>query len=534
MRHSIQTGMLLGGMLLALVSSTAGCDFAWGCMATATCEPEGTGGGEGTEGAGGAGGHGGVGGEGGGPACPEDPAEGEAGEDCGIFVSASGGDDGNPGTRELPVKTLSHAIALAKKGEGRVYACAEVYTETITLGGVSLYGGFDCAHDWTYVVAEEQRAEILAPPALAAITLVESATRSLVFDVRVIASDAVEPGASSIVVFALPGSRASFRRAELIAGDGADGADGEDGSHNGQPAPKGLAGNDGSHACTMDVGLGGLAPITHCSDGTTSIGGQGGNANELAANDGLAGIPAPDPNVLNHGAGGKGENAARGLACSAGNGGTHGKDGADGANALGYGKLTIHGHVGVAGGDGQPGLPGQGGGGGGASLGHAFCGAAPHGGAGGGSGGSGGCGGRGGRGGQAGGASLVFALLSGGIHVDDVVLISGNGGRGGNGGALQPGGQGGLPGYGGTGFGGASGPQNGCAGGAGGAGGDGGNGGGGHGGHSAIVGSLLNYQLDDPTADRIVGQAGKGGYSGNPASGAAENGVAGAVVTFEP
>src|SRR5262245_13734908 len=45
------------------------------------------------------------------PVCP-DPATAPAGEDCGVFVSSSLGDDGNPGTRAQPVRTIGQAIAI--------------------------------------------------------------------------------------------------------------------------------------------------------------------------------------------------------------------------------------------------------------------------------------------------------------------------------------------------------------------------------------------------------------------------------------
>jgi hypothetical protein len=536
MRTSIQTGLLLGGTLLPLALLATGCGSYWGCDATATCPPPPTPSEEGTGNEAGSVGAGGAGGEGGGdagPTCPTDPAEGEVGEDCGIFVSASTGEDHHPGTRELPVRTLSHAITLAEAGPGRVYACAEIYPEAVTLSGVSLFGGFDCDHDWRYVVDEDRRAEVLAPPALAALTLRESAAMSSVLDVRVIASDAIEPGASSVAVFALPGSKAFFARATLIAGNGADGAHGEDGSHNGQPAQKGSEGNDGSDACTLDPGLGGLAVATQCMDGTSSIGGQGGDANEIAATGGLEGIQAPDPNPQGFGAGGEGESAAQGTACTPGIGGAHGEDGHNGSGAEAYGRLTITGYIGSPGADGLPGFPGQGGGGGGASLGKAICGAAPHGGAGGGSGGSGGCGGRGGKGGQAGGSSIVFALLSDDIRAEDVVLISGKGGHGGNGGALQQGGQGGLPGHGGFGFGPADGAKGGCGGGIGGQGGNGGNGGGGRGGHSVMTAVVGEIVLHVSHWTILPGQNGKGGLGGKGGMNFGQDGESGQTVTLE-
>jgi len=209
MRQSIVTNVVLGGSLLSLVVWMTGCGTGtyWGCDATATCVPPAAGAGVGTAGEAGSSGAGGSGGATStGVPCPDDPAQGEVGDDCGVFVSSTLGDDGNSGTRELPVKTLTQAITLAEKGRRRVYACAEKYPERVTLAGVSLYGGFDCQHDWSYDINEDQRAEIQAPPAPAVLTLGASETLSWISDVRVIAPAAITPGGSSIAVLVKVGS----------------------------------------------------------------------------------------------------------------------------------------------------------------------------------------------------------------------------------------------------------------------------------------------------------------------------------------
>ena len=497
MRPSLPTCLLLLGGSVALALASSGCGSFYGCDATATCDPE-----EVED------------------LCPEDPAEGEVRSSCGVWVSASSGDDNHPGTPERPVKTLARGIELAHEGPGRVYACGEVYAEAVKLpDGIGLFGGFDCQdlRAWQYIGGEQKRAEIQAPVAVGALLLPESARESWIGDVKVVAPGAEEPGGSSIAVLALPGSRARLRRTEVVAGHGADGANGADGSADGQPAPKGVTGHDGSDACTLDVGAGGVAVTTAC-DGTDSSSGEGGDANGVAANDGLAGAPAPDFDSSEYGAGGHGEDLEKGSACTSGNGGAHGRDGDNGLGGKSDGQLTVQGYFGAAGGDGQAGVPGQGGGGGGASLG--VCGAGPKGGAGGGSGGSGGCGGTGGKGGQAGGSSIGFALLSGEIYTEDVRITTGNGGRGGNGGFGQAGGQGGLPGYGGLSA--PGGAQGGCAGGVGGLGGYGGWGGGGHGGHSIGFATVPGANLQQGEAISFLGKAGPGGLGGFPGTSAGD------------
>jgi hypothetical protein len=518
MRYSLRSSLVLLIGLFPAACLSAGCGTFFGCEADATCKPTDAG----TGAQAGSGGSAGAGGAGGDMACPDDPLSGDVNENCGIWASSSRGDDGNPGTQDRPVKTLSKGIALAgmelkKGGRGHLYACGETYAEVVVLpDGVSLFGGFDCSKGWKYV-GFDKRAVIEAPPALAALTLPASEKESQIADVKIVASDAQESGGSSIAVLALAGSKAAFRRVEVVAGNGADGADGDDGSHDGQPAQKGLTGNDGADACTLEEGLGGAVVTTQCDDDTQSSGGEGGDGSELAANAGGDGFPAPDPNPQLLGAGGPGQAAALGAVCKGGTNGAHGKDGDHGGGGFGFGRLTKDGYIGVPGGDGTPGKPGQGGGGGGASLGNAMCGAAPHGGSGGGSGGSGGCGGKSGKGGQAGGSSIGVALLSAGLREQDMIIRSGNGGNGGNGGVLQLAGQGGLPGYGGIGFVGPGGALNGCAGGVGGHGGDGGSGGGGTGGHSVAIAYTEDNQLKRDGLTTSRGNFGLGGKGGAPA-----------------
>lgn len=514
MQHAKWTGLLLAAGLLGSVQVLTGCSSFWGCDAAAACEPEDEDGEESYF-------------------CPEDPAAGPPHGICGVWVSASSGDDLNPGTPERPVKTLAKGIDLALSGPGRVYACGEAYPEAVILpDGVDLFGGFDCADlaAWKYI-GSSLSAEILAPVALAALVLPGSEHESLVGDVHVVAADAVEPGASSIAVLAFPGARGRFRRSKVTAGRGADGADGADGSADGQPASKGLPGNNGADACTMDTGFGGTAVTTHC-DGVDSSSGEGGDANALAANDGLVGSPAPDPNAEGYGAGGTGENPAKGAGCTGGTHGAAGQDGENGPGARADGRLTIDGYLGVAGADGLSGLPGQGGGGGGASLG--VCAMEPKGGAGGGSGGSGGCGGKPGTGGQAGGSSIAFVVLSGGLIVENATVTAKDGGRGGNGGFGQAGGQGGLPGYGGLSAPGGS--QGGCAGGVGGLGGYGGYGGGGRGGHSIAFANIPGANFTQGTAKMWLGAAGRGGSGGIPGTSASDgyDGISAESHSFDP
>ncbi len=495
---------VLGGLPPVLL--TLGCDTS--CRATLTCPWDVPSGGE--EGGGGSGA----------PLCPDDPKDGPVDESCGVWVSASLGDDAGEGTQAAPVRTIAAAIALASKASFRIYACGEVYSEPVGLpSGTSLFGGFDCHDGWSYAGTAKRVTLQSGVPGVVPLTLLPGDAASLVRDVSVIAADAAAPGGSSIAVLALPDSKADLQRADVTAGDGADGQDGEDGNHNAPPAPSGLPGKPGVAACVMNPAPGGEAVLLACPDGTTSIGGEGGDAGELAANGGGAGVPIPAANPQGLGLGGHGEDLAQGTSCTPGIGGAPGAEGQNGPGAASAGRLTSNGYLGTAGSDGKPGAPGQGGGGGGASAGKATCGAAPHGGASGGSGGTGGCGGRAGKGGQPGGSSIGMASLGSRLTVNQIRIVTGKGGRGGQGGAGQPGGQGGLPAPGGAGINAQDPMKPGCGGGIGGYGANGGHGGGGHGGHSSAMAATKDtLPIYGVSYDFSLGQPGAGGLGGDPAS----------------
>jgi hypothetical protein len=546
-RWAAHTAMMA---LVVLLASAMGCHRD--CYRYFTCPSPtgasddagsgGTGGTGGSEGTGGSGGSSGTGGADGDDDCPVDPSDGEVRGECGFWVSATHGDDLNPGTQAMPVKTIGRAVELAKPKEApkSIYVCGEEYSEAKPVAlekGISLFGGFtgcDGEGNWAYEEVSA-RATILGLPDAPALTILDGGETSFLREIEVRAADAKEPGGSSIAVFAKDLASADIRRSRLIVGNGADGEDGEIGGHNGLPAHDGLTGNPGADACSMNPGLGGEAVILMCEDGTISLGGAGGDGSNLAASQGQDGKQPPNMDPQGYGVGGKGET---GTACAPGAGGAQGQKGENGNGGSSNGHITPEGrYIGAAGGDGQNGTPGQGGGGGGASLGKAaFCGAAPPGGGGGGSGGTGGCGGQGGKGGQAGGSSIGIAVRGNGVTMDSTVTIwLGNGGNGGRGGALQPGGAIGLPGAGGMGAGGLNGIKSGCAGGVGGPGGNGGDGGGGRGGHSVALASVEGTAVNGQVVEIALGLPGLGGNGGNPSffEERGKDGHAEVSVTFE-
>ncbi|WP_437738930.1 hypothetical protein [Sorangium sp. So ce1335] len=464
--------------------------------------------------------------------CGGDPTTAPALDECGVFVSASSGDDSNPGTKGAPVKTLQHAIGLAASGRGhgeaptrRVYACGGDFEEKTTLpSGVDLWGGRLCdGGDWSYdgSFGGPDHPTIIAPPVgipLRVITGEEEGATSTVFGVRVVAADAsAGDGKSSIAMILSPGARAIVRAGAIVAGNGKDGEPGEDMPS--ERATDGLEGNDGASACTAGAAVGALPVVTVCEDGIESTGGYGGDGGLETGGDGAPGQPGPAANPDGTGRAGVG---AGSETCTEGTDGAAGAPSGRAAGAVGPGELTEReGWVGVRGQDGKRGGVGQGGGGGGGSKGRgdmvACRAGAPQTGAAGGSGGSGGCGGEGGKGGGHGGASIgVVALQGSALMLEATRVTTGNGGRGGVGGTGQPGGVGARGGRGGA----RLGPEmwDACRGGTGGDGGRGGDAGGGLGGPSCAVASIAAHVSFAPDAALRHGGAGDGGLAGNAAS----------------
>ncbi|CAN96255.1 PE_PGRS family protein [Sorangium cellulosum So ce56] len=476
------------------------------------------------------------------PEPPPDPCEGEPGtapalDECGVFVSASSGNDRHPGTKDAPVKTLQHAIGLAAHGRShgeeptrRVYACGGEFAEKITLpSGVDVWGGRLCdGGDWSYEgsFGGPDHPTIIAPPGGIPLrilgeegtALAADDTTSVIAGVRVVAADASAPDhKSSIAVILSTGARAIVQNSVIVAGNGKDGEPGKDAPS--FRANAGLLGNDGTNACTADSPTGALAVVTVCDDGIESTGGDGGDGGLESGGDGAPGQPRPAENPEGNGLGGTGAGSAR---CGDGENGMDGPDAGRADGAVGAGYLTEDGWMGIRGDDGKKGGVGQGGGGGGGSKSRGAMGACPAGrpqaGAGGGSGGSGGCGGLGGKGGGYGGSSIgVVALQGSAVTLEATRVTTGNGGNGGVGGTGQPGGGGSVGGYGGKPPPGVSEMWPACAGGAGGHGGRGGDAGGGLGGSSYGVAAHNAYVGIGPDAPVQLGKAGEGGLAGNAA-----------------
>ena len=249
-------------------------------------------------------------------------------DSCGVFVSSSlGADDmaAGRGTKTKPYKTIG--AALMKADVMRIYACAESFTETVTIStGVDLYGGLDCK-SWAYVGATKKTA-LTAPEDKIPLTLGNAAGSATVEDFAIIAAAAKAPGGSSITVLA-NGSTASLTRCDLTSGEGMTGKDGDAGEPNGMAAAAGTAGNNGSDACNGDPvngNPGGVAVANMCGGiDAVSVGGAGGKGDVASGNSGSVGQTGA------FGAAGTGEPAAGAWSCGGAEPNGQGDNGNDGA-----------------------------------------------------------------------------------------------------------------------------------------------------------------------------------------------------------
>ncbi|WP_155798879.1 hypothetical protein [Sorangium cellulosum] len=468
------------------------------------------------------------------PPCPDEPQEGlEATDACGVFVSSSMGDDGQPGTSEKPVQTISRAIELlAEEPERRprIHACGERFPEAVRVRGtLEIWGGFECKRKWIHNGGG--RNTVIEPGPDEIPLAFEAGATATVFDLAARAARATTPGGSSIAAIVLDGAGVTLHRGELVAGDGAPGRDGAPGELKQTPAWAGRHGRFGQDACTGDF-VPGADPVQSACEQGDSIGGWGGDGTIDHGAPGGDGELMPIPNLSGFGLGGRGATSTDD--CLNGRTGANGLDGANGLGARGLGTFDPQGlYLGVNGGDGGDGLPGQGGGGGGGTrAGAMFCGTPRMaGGAGGGTGGSGGCGGHGGHGGGHGGASIGLVILSARVDLDGTRIEAARGGDGGHGGRFQIGGAPGLGAPGGQGFGGS---PFGCSGGDGGKGGNGGHGGGGQGGPSIAI-AVVGASLPGVTGpEPKVGTGGKGGLGASPSvpGSAGDDGLALGVAGF--
>ncbi|MFO0680589.1 MAG: hypothetical protein U0234_00995 [Sandaracinus sp.] len=422
----------------------------------------------------------------------------------GVFVSA-GGLDSNPGTRQLPLHTISAGIGLAQSsGRHAVFVSEGTYNESVTLAnGISIYGGYSMSHAWERNGSYITRISTSSVSSGRLIGVlgrnITTATRLSQLEVTTGAATAV--GVSNYGLYCDTCTALTVRACTISAGAGGPGRDGTDGSDGGSGSDGTVGG--GSSCDTNTTGaLGGPGGASACG----RTGGRGGQGGGYGANPGMMGGSGAGGTMGGSPGGGGNPGRMGGMGGTGASGGA----GSDGTGGNGGSTSTRY-WVSTAGGSGGTGGNGNGGGGGGGGGGQGCltCDDGP--GNGGGGGGGGGCGGGLGTGGGGGGGSFgLFLVDSTGIVLLGNTISSGNGGGGGRGGR---GGMGGPPGNGVsggtvcTGEVGAGGP-----GGNGGRGGDGGDGGGGAGGPSYGV-YRLNTAVDPSGNSLANGSGGTGGTS---------------------
>lgn len=441
--------------------------------------------------------------------CLEHLAADQLDDGCGVFVTRTfGGDDANPGTKDRPVRTLQRAIALARTGRGRVFACVDGFEGSVTLpSGVDLIGGFQCLGWERNIVTAHSIISVREGSDIALTIEPASAGDTGAADGVSTISDMMLLSGSPIGMLVRAGTEVDIVRSLIHASAAWNGRRGQDGPQ--QRAPDGTHGNYGVDACSAAIVLGGAAVMSPCEGGVATIGGKGGDGYPDHGGAGDDGAPLPISNPSYSGTGGRGDPGDG--RCYNGVAGRTGEQGADGAAGEGIGRISEAGWEGGKAGDGAPGAPGGGGGGGGGLRGgRALCGDASKGGASGGAGGAGGCGGKGGKGGGNGYPSIGILALHARVTVRDTVIQTSRAGRGGDGGLPQ---DGGYPSHGAPGGALADGSgRRACDGGEGGLGAPGGHGGGGRGGDSIGIAYLDEDQLVvGEGVTFTLGEPGKGG-----------------------
>ena len=434
-----------------------------------------------------------------------------------IFVDANTGSDNNPGTMSQPLRTIQVSISAAQSAaRTRLIVSLGTYNEIIFVpSGISLYGGYDRANDWSYSPQNTTTID-------GTVSFEDVSGETHFEGFSVMALPAAIDGGSSYAVQIIDSPGPVFVQYNtLVSGHGANGIDGVSGT-NGGAGTNGAAGGDGDidHQAGGISGIGGFSPCAR-SGGN---GGFGGYA-MASGNSGAAGASNPSSGGIGGSAGNPG---------SSGHNGVNGSSGTAGASALANATL-----VGAATGGlyatpsisiataGGPGSGGGGGGGGGGQYGTFVLDGTGDGGSGG---GGAGCGGTAATSGHHGGGSFPVFIFNSVATINANRLMIGPGG---NGGAGKSGGTGGSAGNG------ATGNTDGSAevgpGGSGGKGGGGGNGGDGAGGNGGPAVGIFGTSLGMVTigTNRFSRSSpARGGTA--PASNSANAGLAGVVQNGYP
>jgi hypothetical protein len=428
-----------------------------------------------------------------------------------VFVDKLEGNNTNPGTKDLPVATITKALEIAEQTSRKhILVGTGAYSEQVELKeGISIHGAYSGHPNWARGVEYEVQI-VSGNPCVKA----DSVTNVTLAFLVIRAAHNFDATGTSTAVFLKNSSMIYFNNVDIESGHGGDGVDGE----NGTAGDPGGNGNPGTPGCE-EGGLtcGGCSRPSGGAGGTSTCGMTGGKGGDAGHNTSV-GSPG------SAGAGGSGTGGSGGTSPYSSDRcpepGIKGKDGDSGSfgehgdAGKSFGGYDENGYIPGPGGDGGQGNHGHGGGGGGGgSGGSSFC--ESYGSSGGG-GGAGGCAGSGGKGGTAGGGSFaIWSYKCTDIILRGVRITTSDGGKGGKGGN---GGEGGFQGFGAlAGDYGGSGEQDdgGCGGtgGNGGAGGKGGGGGGGGGGPSIGIVSIESTFDGIMHTTFLLGKGGAGGTS---------------------
>ncbi|MCB9727340.1 MAG: hypothetical protein H6746_02525 [Deltaproteobacteria bacterium] len=305
-----------------------------------------------------------------------DGVDGEA--DNAVFVSVNTGDDGNPGTRELPVKTIGRGQSVADStGLRDVYVAEGTYDEDVLIiGGVDIYGGFSSDFSKHNRVTHKTIIRGLpTPPSESACNGDITAHRAALtcdgitggevgstiiqgFEVRGPSQDATCTNSYALYVSDCDDT-VVFRSMDLRGGKGGPGRDGTQGIKGIDGAagntPPATAYDIGTRACdnAIHTRAGGAGGVTVCPVGDVS-GGQGGEADCPKFSNSLASPPSASS------AGSAGSAAPGGTA---GNGGAAGWDSAFQPGVCNFCQTPVGGTSPTAGvgTNGTPGFLGDGG-----------------------------------------------------------------------------------------------------------------------------------------------------------------------------
>ncbi len=429
-----------------------------------------------------------------------------------VYVSVLG-DDANPGTMALPVRTIHQGITLSQaSGKTRVNITAGNYSESVALASsVHLYGGYDSL---TWVRDPVSYVTIVYGGSTAVSGV--SVSGATIDGVTIHGSDATGTGGSAYGIYLANSSGIRIVSCPVIAGSGTQGTGGVQGSNGSIGAP----GNYGQPGCENSSFL--------CETCSQPQGGAGAGASwgSYGGHGGSAGYNVDPGNYGQPGGGtgggspGVGGTWGNGSSCAGnkipgypanGGDGQPGMNGGNGAGGTSFGTMTSSGYSPSNAATGMAGMAGGGGGGGGGGMG-GDDGCDSYG-SGGGGGGSGGQQGSPGTGGTGGGGSFAVWCFTSQLEITGCILTTGNGG-GGGGGAM--GGTGGNGGYGAPGGPWTDGQDDAGCGGWGGNGGKGGNGGiGGGGGGGPTVGIVKDGSSTVVQTGNVfvLGTPGAGGAS---------------------